>query len=82
MAEETISKLEQIPGLIVLTGERIGSDFCHDELPGAGNYVPEAVCEASSTQQVSEVLKVCSADRVPVTVRGAGTGRAGGSVPI
>ncbi len=82
MTQETISKLEQIPGLIVLTGERIGSDFCHDELPGAGNYVPEAVCEASSTQQVSEVLKVCSADRVPVTVRGAGTGRAGGSVPI
>ena len=82
MTQETISKLQQIPGLTVLTGEQIGADFCHDELPGAEAHAPEAVCEASSTQQVSEVLKVCSADRVPVTVRGAGTGRAGGSVPI
>lgn len=82
MTQETISKLQQIPGLTVLTGEQIGADFCHDELPGAEAHAPEAVCEASSTRQVSEVLKVCSADRVPVTVRGAGTGRAGGSVPI
>lgn len=82
MTQETISKLQQIPGLTVLTGEQIGADFCHDELPGAEAHAPEAVCEASSTQQVSEVMKVCSADQVPVTVRGAGTGRAGGSVPI
>lgn len=82
MKQETISKLQQIPGLIVLTGEQIGADFCHDELPGTGTHAPEAVCEASCTQQVSAVLRVCSSDQVPVTVRGAGTGRAGGSVPI
>ena len=63
-------------------GEQIGADFCHDELPGSESYAPEAVCEASSTQQVSELLRICSCDGVPVTVRGAGTGRAGGSVPV
>lgn len=82
MTQETISKLRQISGLAVLTGEQIGADFCHDELPGSESYAPEAVCEASSTQQVSELLRICSCDGVPVTVRGAGTGRAGGSVPV
>lgn len=82
MTQETISKLRQISGLSVLTGDRIGADFCHDELPGGESRAPEAVCEASSTQQVSEVLRICSSDSVPVTVRGAGTGRAGGSVPL
>lgn len=68
-------------GLTVLLGEQIGADFCHDEYPG-GNYRPEAVVEATSTQDVSTVLKLCNEAGVPVTVRGAGTGQVGGSVPV
>ena len=65
----------------VLVGDCIGADFCHDEYPG-GNYVPEAVVEARSTEDVSAVMKLCSELNVPVTVRGAGTGQMGGSVPV
>lgn len=65
----------------VFTGEAIGADFCHDEYPG-GNFAPDAVVEAQSTDDVSAVLKICSENDVPVTVRGAGTGQVGGSVPI
>ena len=65
----------------VLEGEAIGADFCHDEYPG-GNFVPDAVVEAGSIEDVSAVLKICNESEVPVTVRGAGTGQVGGSVPI
>lgn len=82
MTNETISKLQQIPGLKVLLGEQIGADYCHDELPDARPYAPEAVCEAESTQQVSQLMKLCSEEGLSVTVRGAGTGRAGASVPV
>lgn len=65
----------------VMTGDMIGADYCHDEYPG-GSFAPDAVVEAVSTEQVSAVLKVCSENNVPVTVRGAGTGQVGGSVPV
>lgn len=65
----------------VIIGEMIGADFCHDEYPG-GDFVPEAVVEAGSTEEVAAVLKICSEAGVPVTVRGAGTGQVGGSVPV
>jgi glycolate oxidase len=44
--------------------------------------MPDAVIFPSTTEQVSEIMKVaCDAD-LPVTVRGAGTNLSGGSVPI
>lgn len=68
-------------GLNVLTGDLIGADYCHDEYPG-GNYCPEAVVEALSTEDVATVMKLCHETGIPVTVRGAGTGQVGGSVPV
>lgn len=75
--------IEMLKGVAanVITGDMIGADFCHDEYPG-GNYVPEAVVEAVSTEEVAAVLKLCNEAGVPVTVRGAGTGQVGGSVPV
>lgn len=65
----------------VMCGDAIGADYCHDEYPG-GNFAPEAVVEAASTEDAAAVMKICNENEVPVTVRGAGTGQAGGSVPI
>lgn len=80
--EKIIEKLKAHPaGLTLQVGEQIGADYCHDEYPGR-SFAPEAVVEAVSTEQVSAVLKVCSENNVPVTVRGAGTGQVGGSVPV
>ena len=76
-----IDCLKSIDAITVLTGEAIGADFCHDEYPG-GSFAPEAVVEAASTEEVAAVLKLCSENDVPVTVRGAGTGQVGGSVPV
>lgn len=77
-----IGKLQAIVGNEnVIIGDMIGADFCHDEYPGE-SYAPEAVVEADSTEAVSAVLKLCSEEGIPVTVRGAGTGQVGGSVPV
>lgn len=75
-----IEKLNAL-GLNVITGEMIGADYCHDQYPGA-DFVPVAVVEAASTEDVVAVLKLCNEADIPVTVRGAGTGQVGGSVPV
>lgn len=59
----------------------IGADFCHDEYAG-GDFVPMAVVECASTEDVSAVMKACFEAGVAVTVRGAGTGQCGGSVAV
>ena len=53
-------------------GESVREEYSHDEMPIYGRYLPEAVCLAESTEEVSEILKLCHEENVPVTVRGAG----------
>src|SRR2546426_3430999 len=43
---------------------------------------PDAVVLASTTKEVSDVIKVAAKHRVPVVPRGAGTGLSGGAVTI
>ena len=81
MTIELLNELKAIDGVQVFTDDMIGGDYCHDEFPG-GNFAPDAVIEAGSTEAVAAVLKLCSEAGVPVTVRGAGTGQMGGSVPL
>ncbi len=83
ISNEMIAELEALlGGNKVLKGDAIGADFAHDELPGGKFCVPALVCEAASTEDVAAVLTVCNREAVPVTVRGAGTGLVGGSVPV
>lgn len=78
---EVMNKLKTFGGINLLLDDQIGADFCHDEYPG-GDYVPAAVAEVTSTEDVAAVVKLCAEAGVPVTVRGAGTGQMGGSVPV
>lgn len=83
ISNEMIAELEALlGGNKVLKGDAIGADFAHDELPGGKFCAPALVCEAASTEDVAAVLTVCNRETVPVTVRGAGTGLVGGSVPV
>ena len=63
-------------------GDAVKEDYSHDEMPIYGKYMPEAVVLVESTEEVSEIMKLCNENKVPVTVRGAGTGLVGGCVPI
>lgn len=57
--------------------ERYGTDES-----GAGTFLPQLVALPRSTEQVVDILRTCAAQGVPVTPRGAGTGRAGGALPV
>ncbi len=46
------------------------------------NHLPEAVVFAETTEQVSELMRFASRERIPVTARGAGYGYVGGCVPV
>ena len=45
-------------------------------------FLPDAVVEATTVQQVEALLKLANEVRFPVTPRGTGTGLTGGSVPV
>jgi glycolate oxidase len=53
----------------------------HDETEDL-SYLPEAVVEPANTAEVSALMRICHANRIPVTIRGGGSGLAGGALPI
>lgn len=65
----------------VIPKEEIGEDYSHDELSGIRNY-PDVLVKVKSAKEVSEIMKYASANNIPVTPRGSGTGLVGGSVAL
>ena len=44
-------------------------------------HPPDIVVLPASTEEVAAIARLCNAERVPLVVRGAGTGFTGGAVP-
>ena len=57
--------------------EKYGQDETEDLL-----YKPEVVLRPKTVSQISEIMKLANAHRIPVTVRGAGTGLSGAALPV
>ena len=72
---------EHFPGR-VYTGENINDDFKHDEMPFAGNCEPDAVVTVLSTEEVSDLVRLCYEADVPFIPRGAGTGLSGAALAL
>ena len=66
----------------VFSGEAISTDYDHDEMTEYGHFMPEAVLQALSAEEISKVLAYCNEKEIAVTPRGAGTGLCGGCVAI
>lgn len=64
-----------------LTDETSLRAYGHDETEDLV-FLPEAVALPANTQQVSNLMRLCNAERIPVVVRGGGSGLAGGALPI
>ena len=80
---ELTEKLRAIVGeKRFFAGDAVKDDFSHDEMPIYGEYSPEVVCEVESTDEVSQIMRLCCENNIPVTPRGAGTGLVGGCVPL
>lgn len=63
----------------VLVGAEIPNEYYHDEMPEYGIFPPDLYVEVVSTEEVSSIMKYANEQNIPVTVRGAGTGLAGGA---
>ncbi len=76
--------IEQIKGVCqnVFLGEDINPDYAKDEMPIYGTHMPDMAVQPRSTEEVAAVMKICYDNNIPVTPRGAGTGLAGGAVPL
>ena len=78
---EVIEKLKGIAPGRVFTGADIKEDYGHDEMPVVEKqYLPAAVVEVLTTEEVSAVCKLCYENDIPIVPRGAGTGLSGGCV--
>lgn len=64
----------------VFTDEESLNNYAHDETENL-HYPPEVVLKPRTTEEVSEIMKLCNKDKIPVTPRGAGTGLSGGALP-
>ena len=80
---EIAQRLKAVVGAArFFAGEDIDPNYAHDEMPIYGKYMPGAAVDVETTEEVSEIMKICSANKIPVTCRGAGTGLVGGCVPL
>ncbi|MDA8355824.1 MAG: FAD-binding protein [Actinomycetota bacterium] len=66
----------------VLTGDRLHSDYTHDEALNGGPVTPLAVVKPASTREVSSLLAIANSHHLPVVARGSGTGLSGGCRPV
>lgn len=63
----------------VVVGVDILPEYHHDEMPEYGVFPPDVYIEAENVEEVSAVMKYGYDNNIPVVVRGAGTGLAGGA---
>ncbi|MCC8025460.1 MAG: FAD-binding oxidoreductase [Clostridium sp.] len=65
----------------VLTGEEISEDYSHDELGGISS-MPDILVKVQSTEETAGIMTYAALKKIPVVVRGAGTGLVGGAVAL
>ncbi len=69
-----------------IVGERIADSLtercCYSSDASQVQGMPDYVVRPKSASEVSSILRLCSDLEIPVTARGAGTGLAGGAVPV
>jgi glycolate oxidase len=79
---ELIQELKKIVPGKVHEKEEMNEDYFHDEMPIYGKGIPEVVIDATSTEDIAAIVKLCFSNNVPVIPRGAGTGLTGAAVAL
>ena len=64
----------------VFTDEESLNNYAHDETENL-HFLPDIVLKPRTAEEVSEIMKICNDQKIPVTPRGAGTGLSGGALP-
>src|SRR6195952_2795007 len=78
---EHLSAFKKITGnAFVFTDEESLDHYAHDETENL-HFLPDIVIKPRTTEEISAIMKICNAHKIPVTPRGAGTGLAGAALP-
>ena len=78
---DAVEVFQSIVGpLYVLTVPEAIDKYSRDETENL-SFSPNVVLLPSSAEQISEIMKFCNKQKIPVTPRGAGTGLSGGALP-
>jgi glycolate oxidase len=81
-AQEVIAKLTALLGKDrVLTSVEDRALYGYDATADAEAHLPDAVAIPEKTEEVQGIMRIATALRVPVTVRGSGTNLSGGTIP-
>lgn len=82
LTEEIINILTEIVGQEnIFQDENSLAEYGHDKTEDF-LFPPELVIKPANAREVSDILKVCNRHKIPITPRGAGTGLAGGALPV
>ena len=65
----------------IFYSEEVLKEYSHDETEDL-SFLPEVVVKPQNTSQISEIMKYCNSQNIPMTPCGARTGLSGGSLPV
>lgn len=81
--DDVATRLAEIVGARnLLSGDAVSEDYSHDEALGVPAHKPSYVAKPLSAQEVAELLKFATEQRLPVTARGSGCGLSGAANPV
>jgi glycolate oxidase len=79
--------MDQLEAFKKITGDQyviiekdVLHNYAHDETEDL-HFLPDVVIKPGSAEEISAILKICNAYKIPVTPRGGGTGLSGGALP-
>ena len=82
ISDQILTRLSEIVGAENVFTERGQLEkYAHDETEDLVFY-PQAAVSPVNAGQISDLMKLCSENLIPVTPRGAGTGLSGGALPV
>ncbi len=82
ITSEVLESLCKIVGSEYLfTDAETLKNYGHDETEDL-SFLPSVVVKPRKAEEVSEILKICNKENIPLTPRGAGTGLSGGALPV
>ena len=75
-----LSDFKKILGeAFVHTDEESLNTYAHDETENL-HFLPDIVVKPRTAEELSGIMRICNANKIPVTPRGAGTGLSGGAL--
>ena len=82
LSPEILQKLSEIVGdSFVFTDQETRNHYGHDETEDL-SFPPDVVLRPANTLEISSILKLCNAHKIPVTVRGGGSGLSGAALAV